>query len=108
MKIGQPSDNPVSVNATAQPVPAKGGQSASSTANANAAKSTQSAGVAVTVSTLARTLGAAKSGEPADVDTAKVNSVRSAIQQGTYVVNPEVIADKLLANAQEMLNRTRN
>lgn len=108
MKIGQPSDNPVPVSTTAQPVPAKGGQSASSTANAAATKSTQSAGVAVTVSTLARTLGAAKSGETADVDTAKVDSVRAAIQQGTFVVNPEAIADKLLANAQEMLNRTRN
>lgn len=39
---------------------------------------------------------------------AKVEAVRSAIEQGTYVVNPEVIADKLLANAQEMLNRTHN
>jgi negative regulator of flagellin synthesis FlgM len=108
MKIGQPSDNPIPVSTTAQPVPPKAGQSASTTANAAAAKSTQSAGVAVTVSTLARTLGAAKSGEAADVDMAKVNSVRAAIQEGTYVVNPEAIADKLLANAQEMLNRTRN
>ncbi len=108
MKIGQPSDNPVPVNTTAQSVPAKAGQSASATASAAAAKSPQSAGVAVTVSTLARTLGSAKSGETADVDTAKVNSVRAAIKEGTYVVNPEAIADKLLANAQEMLNRTRN
>jgi negative regulator of flagellin synthesis FlgM len=38
----------------------------------------------------------------------KVNAVRASIEQGTYVVNPEVIADKLLANAQEMLNRTHN
>ncbi|WP_296445683.1 flagellar biosynthesis anti-sigma factor FlgM [Rhodoferax sp. UBA5149] len=107
MKIGQPSDNPIPVNTTASPVSPKGGQNASSTANAAAAKSTQSAGVAVTVSTLARTMSAAKSGETADIDTAKVESVRSAIQQGTYVVNPAAIADKLLANAQEMLDRTR-
>ena len=86
----------------------RAGQGAVATASADASKSTQSAGVAVTVSTLARTLGASKATEAADVDMAKVNSVRSAIAQGTYVVNPEVIADKLLANAQEMLNRTRS
>lgn len=112
MKIGQPSDNPVPVGTATQPAPAKGGQSASSTATATAtataAQSSRSAGVAVTVSTLARTLGAAKSGETADVDVEKVNLVRAAIQDGTYKVNPEAIADKLLANAQEMLNRTRN
>lgn len=106
MKIGQPSDNPVSVNTT-QPVPAKGNQSASANATATAAKSTQSAGVAVTVSTLARTLEASNRGQAADVDMKKVESVRTAIQKGTYVVNAEAIADKLLANAQEMLVRTR-
>jgi negative regulator of flagellin synthesis FlgM len=108
MKIGHPSDNPISVNTTAPAVPSKGGQSAVSTANAAAAKSTQSAGVAVTVSTLARSLGVAKSGDTADVDMERVNSVRAAIQQGTYVVNPEAIADKLLTNAQELLDRNRS
>jgi negative regulator of flagellin synthesis FlgM len=108
MKIGQPSDNPMLVSTTAQPVPPKDRQSASSTANAAATKSTQSAGVAVTVSTLARSMGAAKTGEAADVDMAKVNSVRAAIKEGTFVVNAEAIADKLLSNAQEMLKDTRN
>lgn len=108
MKIGQPSDNPMLVSTTAQPVPPKERQSASLTANAAATKSTQSAGVAVTVSTLARSLGATSRSEPADVDMEKVNAVRAAIQKGTFVVNPEAIADKLLGNAQEMLNRTSN
>ena len=107
MKIGQPSDNSIPVN-NATVAPSKGGQSAASTAYTAAAKSTQSAGVAVTVSNLARSLSTAKSGETSDVDRAKVDSVRSAIAQGTFKVNPEAIADKLLANAQEMLNHTRN
>lgn len=107
MKIGQPSDSsiPISLNA---PAPQKGAQSASAAATATAAKSTQSAGVAVTVSTFARTLEAAKPGELSEIDSAKVNAVRSAIKQGTYVVNPEAIADKLLSNAQEMLARARH
>jgi negative regulator of flagellin synthesis FlgM len=107
MKIGQPSDNSIPVSSTAS-APQKGVQNASSAATSAAAKSTQSAGVAVTVSTLARTLEAVRPGETAEVDSVKVNAVRSAIQQGTYVVNAEAIADKLLSNAQEMLDRTRN
>jgi negative regulator of flagellin synthesis FlgM len=110
MNIGQSTDNTIPVSTVPLPVPAKTSQGASppaaASATATATKSAQSAGVAVTVSTLARTLGAAKNDEAADVDMAKVNAVRTAIEQGTYVVNPEVIADKLLANAQEMLNRT--
>ena len=106
MKIGQPSDNSIPVNTAASVAPQKGGQSAVVTANAAAAKSTQSAGVAVTVSNLARSLSSAKTGETAEIDMAKVDSVRSAIKQGAFKVNPEAIADKLLANAKEMLDRT--
>ena len=106
MKIGQPSDNPVSVSTSAQSAPAKGSQSASASAT-TAAAGPQAPGVAVTVSTLARTLEASKRGDTADVDMKKVDAVRSAIQNGTYVVNAEAVADKLLSNAQEMLNRTR-
>ncbi len=107
MKIGQPSENPVSSNTTAQAALPKASQSASANATATAAKSTQSAGVAVTVSSLARTLEASKRGEAADIDMTKVNAARAAIQQGTFVVNPEAIADKLLSNAQEELYRSK-
>lgn len=108
MKIGSPSDNLIQSPTTAPASPSKGAQGAVATANSDASKSTQSAGVAVTVSTLARTLGAPRSGDTALVDTAKVNSVRSAIQKGTFVVNAEAIADKLLSNAQDMLNATKD
>ena len=107
MKIGQPKDLPIvptppsSAGSAAAP---KAGAGAAATASQTAS----SAGVAVTVSTQTRALEQANRGESADVDMEKVNAVRAAIEQGTYVVNPEVIADKLLANAQEMLNRTHN
>jgi negative regulator of flagellin synthesis FlgM len=108
MKIGQPQDTPVSATqantATAQK--AGLGNRAAGAAKATATESTRSAGVAVTVSNLARGLEKANRGEAADVDTKKVASIRAAIQDGTYVANPEAIADKLLSNAQEMLNRT--
>jgi len=107
MKIGQPSDLPVVATPPAAPGTA-GAPKAGQGAAATAAQTAQSADVAVTVSTQARSLEQANRGESADVNLEKVNAVRAAIEQGTYVVNPEVIADKLLANAQEMLNRTHN
>ncbi len=108
MKIGQPSDNSIQIRSGNAAATQKAGQGASTSgaATTTANQGTRSAGVAVTVSTLARGLEKAGRGEAADIDTQKVANVRSAIQQGTYVVNPEAIADKLLSNAQEMLNRT--
>ena len=107
MKINSPPDSPVAVSSNAAALAAKVGPSASTLARTDASKSTQSAGVAVTVSSLARSLEANSRSEVPDVDMGKVNAVRSAIADGTYVVNPEAIADKLLSNAQEMLTRGR-
>lgn len=63
-------------------------------------------GVPVTVSAAARSLEApaASSG----IDKAKVAAVRAAIADGSFSVSSEAIADKLLANAQEILSRTRS
>ena len=107
MKISQPLDNPVALQSNAQTIAAKSGVAAHALPKAAVSKGAQSAGVAVTVSPLARSMEAAESGAASDVDMAKVDSVKSAIAQGTYVVNPEAIADKLLSNAQEMLTRNR-
>jgi negative regulator of flagellin synthesis FlgM len=62
-------------------------------------------GVGVTVSAQARALEQADNS--AEVDSEKVTAVRQAIEQKTYTVNAETIADKLLANAREMLDATR-
>lgn len=107
MKISQPSDNPVAASTVAASSAAKSGPAASTLAKTTASKSTQSAGVAVTVSTLARSMEFSSSGDAPDVDMEKVNAVREAIAQGTFKVNAEAIADKLLSNAQEMLTRNR-
>jgi len=110
MKISTPPEVLIAVGTGAQAPAAKAGQgpAAAAAASTAAAKSTQSAGVAVTVSTLARSMELASRSDSGDIDTAKVNAMRTAIAQGTYVVNPGAIADKLLANAQEILNRRRN
>ena len=55
MKIGQPLDNAILINTGVQTPSAKPERDAVATGNANAAKSTLSAGMAITVSTAART-----------------------------------------------------
>jgi negative regulator of flagellin synthesis FlgM len=106
MKIpGQ--DFPSSISQSNSPA-AKPEASASGTAKAIAAQSSSSPGVAVTVSNLARGLEKASRSSGADVDVQKVATVKASIQDGTFVVNPEAIADKLLSNAQEMFKRTTN
>lgn len=99
MKIGQPSENPISTSTSS----AKGGKSTTASAGVASAQGATPAGVAVTVSKMARTLESSQSGDTADVDMAKVNAVRESIQNGTFKVNAEAIADKLLSNAQDML-----
>jgi negative regulator of flagellin synthesis FlgM len=41
------------------------------------------------------------------VNMDKVLAVRANIEQGAFKVNPEVVADRLLGNAQEVLSRGR-
>jgi flagellar biosynthesis anti-sigma factor FlgM len=65
-------------------------------------------GVAVTVSSLTRSMEAAGTFDAPDVDMTKVGAMREAIAKGSFAVNPEAIADKLLSNAQEILQRSRS
>lgn len=104
MKIGQQPDIAPAATQAIQPAAAKAGQG-----TAPAAKNDRkSPGVGVTVSDSARTLEATRGNDTPDVDLEKVNAVRQAIENNTFLVNPETIADKLLANAREMLNRTNS
>jgi negative regulator of flagellin synthesis FlgM len=41
-------------------------------------------------------------------DAAKVERIAAAIRDGSFKVNAEAIADKLIANAQELLGRAKN
>lgn len=61
--------------------------------------------VSVTLSPVTQTMtnGVARSGT--DVFNAeKVQAMRAAIQNGSFSVNAEAVADKLLSNAREMLS----
>jgi negative regulator of flagellin synthesis FlgM len=47
-------------------------------------------------------------GQSADFDAEKVQRVAQAIRDGKFQVNAEAIADKLIANAQDLLGRSPN
>jgi len=106
MKISPTIDNPVA-SSTHAALTAKGAPMAGTLIKSDASKSPQAAGVAVSVSRSTRSLGATGSSNSPEVDTAKVNAMRTAIAQGTFKPNPEAIADKLLSSAGEMLQRSR-
>jgi negative regulator of flagellin synthesis FlgM len=77
-------------------------------AQADAAKAAASAasnpGVAVVITSNTRSMSRDAVGGASEVDTKKVAAMKAAIANGSFVVNPEAIADKLLSNAQEMLS----
>ena len=104
MKIGQPTDNQLLISSAA--AQAKGNQSAGLATAISS--STLSAGVAVTVSSLARSMASPGRGDAPDVDLGKVDAMKLAISNGQFHFNPEAIADKLLRNAHEMLTRQRS
>jgi len=64
-------------------------------------------GVAVVITSGARTMGKEAVGQAAVFDTKKVAAMKAAIQDGSFKVNPEAIADKLLSNAQELYAKTQ-
>ena len=104
MKIGHPADKPVAPVATGSQTAAaeatKTGQ-ASSTGTPNPADPSAT----VALSSTAATLLSGSSG--AEFDTAKVAAMSQAIADGTFKVDPEAIADKLIANAQELLAKVK-
>jgi negative regulator of flagellin synthesis FlgM len=63
------------------------------------------AGVTVTLSP--STVSAMGPGGSEVFNTEKVEAMKQAIANGTFQVNAEAIADKMLANAAEMLNGGR-
>lgn len=46
-------------------------------------------------------------GADGSFDAQKVERLSRAIREGTYRIDAEAIADKLIGNARELLNRTR-
>jgi negative regulator of flagellin synthesis FlgM len=105
MKIGQKPELP---GALAQTGLAKQAKSPAPAAEgvAKGAESASAAGVPVTVSSSARALEQS-SRNTSDFDAKRVSDVRAAINNGTFSVDADAIADKLLSSAQEIFSRSR-
>lgn len=104
MKIGQtPELSAAQVAASKQQ--AKTAASAVATEESRQAQPARAAGVPVSFSTSARALD--QSGRAnADFDANRVKEIREAIANGTFRVNAEAVADKLLANSEEFLSHS--
>jgi len=108
MKIGHPAENPtpppVSNGATANTESAKAAVApAASPASTKAIPATADASAKIRLSNTATSLMSSSNGAFFDAD--KVARISSAIDSGTFKINPEAIADKLISNAKEVLTK---
>ncbi len=104
MKIGHPADKPLPAPAAAaSAAPAEAAKANAGTHATGAALVDASATVALS-STASTLLSGGASGE---FDADKVARVASSIADGSFKINPEAIADKLIANAQELLAKVK-
>ncbi len=101
MKIDRPVDSSSAVQATGMPA----ADAAKAKAAAGHAAAGSDASAEVKLSNTAETLLAG--GTSAEFDADKVKQMSEAIANGSFVVNPDAIADKLIANAQELLAKVK-
>ena len=100
MKIGHPADKPVRAPATTERM-----TNSEATAPAASAAATDPS-AKVLLSDAVTTLLAGRQPVTGEFDTAKVERITTAIAQGKFVVDHAAVADKLIANAQELLGKT--
>ncbi len=102
MKIGNSADKPVNGAAGTS---ANDGVSAAASrpagkSDGDADDINVQASAKVSLSTVANDMAHGSAGS---FDAAKVDSMKAAIANGTFKVNAEAIADKLISNARELL-----
>ncbi len=98
MKIGHNAEKPAALPTATSPAPAN---DASKAAASTAIPSTADASAKIALSSQAASLISGASNT--EFDAEKVARISQSIDDGTFKVNAEVIADKLISNAQELL-----
>ncbi len=98
MKIGNPADTPSVAPATATRTDAADTARTAPVAAAPAAEASAQVELSNTAASL-------MSGVGGEFDAEKVARISQAIAEGKFTINAEVIADKLIANAQELLGK---
>lgn len=104
MKIGNPADKPGSA-APVAPVrsqPAEGSKAQETAAKGAAADPSAKVELSNTASSLL------EGGASADFDADKVARIAQAIGDGKFEINAEKIADRLIANAHEVLGKAQH
>jgi len=104
MKIGHPAEKPVKAPSTGSTPAATNGQTTA--AATSAIPVTADASAKIELSSTASTL--LSSGATAEFDAEKVDRISKSIEDGTFKINPEAIADKLIANAHEVLAKVQS
>lgn len=105
MKIGPLDNKPAGIDRAAPSGIDRGAERRGDTAKPGAASAGGQASATVALSSTAASLSAEGAGE-ASFDQAKVERIAQAIRDGNYQINAEAIADKLIANAQELLGKS--
>ena len=101
MKIGQLAEKPAPAPSTSSNAGAVAGQAAA--APASAIPETADPSAKIELSSTASTL--LSSGSTPDFDAEKVARISKSIADGTFSIDPGAIADKLIANAHEVLGK---
>jgi negative regulator of flagellin synthesis FlgM len=104
MKIGHHPDKPTPATATGgTPTAAANGTSATAATTAIPAEADPSAKIELsnTASSLLST------GSTPEFDADKVAKISQSIDDGSFKINPGAIADKLISNAQELLQKSK-
>ena len=104
MKIGNPAPG---IHEQAPAAPAANGRTAPEESAKAATGAAAEHSAKVELSPTATSLMSGVKGAPVEFDAAKVTRISQAIDGGTFQVNAEVIADKLIANAQEVLGSVK-
>ena len=98
MKIGHNPEKPAALPAASSPTPAHDAAKAQAS---TAIPGTADASAKIALSSEAASLIAG--GSNSEFDAEKVARISQAIDDGRFKINAEVIADKLISNAQELL-----
>ncbi|MEO7338064.1 MAG: flagellar biosynthesis anti-sigma factor FlgM [Caldimonas sp.] len=109
MKVGNPVDKtipatPVNGPGSAAETTAKAGHHGTTTGaqRAHAPDASAKVELSSTASSLLST------GSTPEFDAEKVARIAQAIDSGTFKINPENIADKLISNAKELLSKVQS
>ena len=101
MKIGNPAEHAAGLAQTQGQAAAENAKAAGPAAPAAAPDASAKVELSSTAATLL------SGGGSAEFDAAKVARISAAIADGSFKVNAEVIADKLIANAAELLGKVQ-